>query len=101
MKTTRILTLGRDSYALASTVTDAEAMKLLEILSKGIQSYDSEHLAGKRSLYEISVGVVSAEIIDVGLKITAAEFMTREEFRAREEAAAAVYLAANPKPAAT
>jgi hypothetical protein len=92
-KTTKILEIGGSAYALAPTVTDAEVLQLLGILSKGLRRQDTRYLPTATERYGPEVLVIDAEIVAVKLGISGGQTMERADY----DAARRAYDAAHPE----
>lgn len=92
MKTKLIITLGHEDYLLDDSVTVEQAHAALFTLSKGMRKTDHQYIDGPG--YE-RVQVVQEQPIDVGIKMTMAPILTREEYAKRQEQASKTGVAAS------
>lgn len=79
-----ILSIDNDEYLLSPTLTDAEKLMLLKVLS-GVRKADSRanYIPDENSEYATSATVLDDKAVDVTLKLTFGPVLTRAEFRSQ------------------
>lgn len=94
---TRILTIAGRQYALSHEISGAQALSLLEILSRGLRDCRTCYLPDAQTLYGPEVLIVNEESIEVGLTITARPVVSPENFSIAKEAGEKLFAEAAAK----
>lgn len=98
MKTTKVIEIDGDRYALAANISDTELVQLITILTKGgLQKVSQEYYSDRDSRYAVNVLVKEKEASDVKVGVTCSEIVDRTEYYRRREEGEAVYVKAHPE----